>query len=130
MERLNLKNIKVGIYSIRAELEGYVTAVENVTIEEDQTASVVLRMKESQVNNQPPSNAFNPSPADGFKDLGLSLDLKWEATDPDEDELKYDLYLFDDETPQSNLMASDLSDPIFTVEKPSLWKNLFLASCS
>lgn len=119
------ESIKVGTYSIRAELEGYTTAVQSITIEEDQTASVVLRMEVAQVNNQPPSTAFNPVPSNGVKDLGLSLELTWEATDPDEDELTYDVYLFDQDTPQDNLIAGDLSEPNVLVDDLRYGKKYF-----
>jgi len=49
--------------------------------------------------NSPPSKPINPNPLDGATGVGLEPTLTWEAsTDPDGDELEYDVY-FDTSSP-------------------------------
>ena len=46
----------------------------------------------SDSRNQPPAVPLNPSPADGAIDQVLDVQLSWECSDPDGDEISYDLY--------------------------------------
>jgi hypothetical protein len=44
-------------------------------------------------DNHPPDIPFSPSPPDSATDVNpAEVDLTWECTDPDEDEMTYDLY--------------------------------------
>ncbi len=110
------ETIKIGTFTVRAELNGYLTATESVTILEDQTSSVVLKLRPITENNQPPIAASSPSPADGTVNLPLSFDLSWEAGDPDEDDLSYDVYLFDADMQNETLVGEGLTDPNVLVE--------------
>ena len=109
------ETIKEGTFSIRAELAGYQTAIESVTITEGQTSTVVLKMKLSLTNNQPPPAANSPSPMDGSIIPMLSTELTWDASDPDEDELNYDVYVFDSQQ-QSEPKAENLTVNSFLLE--------------
>jgi hypothetical protein len=42
--------------------------------------------------NQPPAVPSNPSPANGASNQELDVQLSWECSDPDGDEISYDLY--------------------------------------
>ncbi len=57
--------------------------------------------------NNPPNKPSNPYPANGgASNVPLNVTLKWEASDPDGDTLKFDLYFGEDTNPllkESNL---------------------------
>ncbi len=42
--------------------------------------------------NQPPNIPSNPSPADDAEDVSIEVDLSWDCTDPDGDELTYNVF--------------------------------------
>ncbi len=45
--------------------------------------------KEEEVINQPPSDPYDPFPADGATDVEIPVTLEWSADDPDGDALAY-----------------------------------------
>jgi hypothetical protein len=47
---------------------------------------------EEQSENQPPNPPSNPNPPDGALDVSISAILSWYCSDPDGDELTYDVY--------------------------------------
>jgi hypothetical protein len=112
----SFENIKAGTYTIRAEKAGLVTAVESVTIFEDQDANVIIKMTEADDMNTQPAAPTNPTPANGSLDNNISLTLSWEASDPDEDDvLTYDVYLYHSSQSPATLVAEDLQDPVLDV---------------
>lgn len=72
---------------------------------------------ESVPDNQPP-NSFNLiSVADGATDIGLEPQLKWEAaTDPDGDQVTYQVYL-DAQNPPQTSIVNNLDVNTFTVDE-------------
>lgn len=72
---------------------------------------------ESAPDNQPP-NSFNLiSVADGATDIGLEPQLKWEAaTDPDGDQVTYQVYL-DAQNPPQTSIVNNLDVNTFTVDE-------------
>ncbi|MCB0520526.1 MAG: carboxypeptidase regulatory-like domain-containing protein [Lewinellaceae bacterium] len=112
----SFENIKTGTYTIRAEKSGLVTAVESVTIFENQTANVVIKMTEADATNTLPSAPKNPMPANGSTNNGIDMTLSWEATDPDEgDVLRYDVYLYNANQNPNTTVATDLADPVLDI---------------
>lgn len=110
------ESIKEGTYAIRAELDGYLAAVESITIEEGQTSSVILVLVPGTPNNTAPEPASSPIPTSGESAVPLDLELSWLASDADEDELTYDIYLFEaGQSSGNNLIASGLSDPNYSL---------------
>ena len=110
------ESIKVGTYSIRAELNGYLTSIESVTIEEDKTTSVVLQLQSSQDGNLPPSAAQMPTPDNTATNQATSIELSWEAMDGNGDSLTYDVYLFELGQSSSNLVAQGLAESKYLIE--------------
>ena len=110
------ESIKVGSYSVRAELEGYLTAIESVTISENQSSSIVLKLKESDALNEPPTAAHSPTPSLAASEVPISVKLMWEASDPDGDDLTYDVYFFDSNQPQNNLVGEDVTSNSFLMD--------------
>ena len=67
-------------------------------------------------NNTPPFAATSPSPLNGVSNQPLSFTLSWEATDPDENDLTYDVFLFDADMQNETLIGDDLTEPNIVVE--------------
>jgi hypothetical protein len=63
------------------------------------------------VPNNQPYKAIDPYPENGAIDVKADVDLRWNCTDPDGDELVYDIYLGTTNPPP--LFASELPEPIF-----------------
>ncbi len=55
--------------------------------------------------NEPPTQPQNPSPENGAEDVDINADLSWICTDPDGDDLTYDVY-FGDEYPPSKVVSN------------------------
>lgn len=70
--------------------------------------------------NQPPSDPIIAYPADGAVNVPIDVQLRWEASDPDGDAIKYDLYI-GTATPLLKV-ASDFSGPSYI--PASYYKNL------
>ncbi|MEO1262893.1 MAG: carboxypeptidase regulatory-like domain-containing protein [Bacteroidota bacterium] len=108
--------IKVGTYSVRAELEGYLTTIESVTVFENQTTSVVLQLKTNDDSNAPPTAAQSPVPTDGSLNQDISIELSWEAVDLDDDDLTFDVYLFESGQSSNDLVAAGLTENNYMIE--------------
>src|SRR5690606_1074589 len=85
-----LNAIPLGDYSVKAELNGYVTEVEPITISDfEQTVTIVFEMITDETLNQPPTTPELISPENLSTDLENDLTLRWSSTDPDMDTLSY-----------------------------------------
>ncbi len=93
-----IENIPLGDYSVRAELTGYLTVFQGITLKTaEQTVSVVLEMSDDESLNSAPSVPTLLSPVDNAVDQPLAVDLSWNATDADSlDVLKYTLTVKND----------------------------------
>jgi outer membrane lipoprotein-sorting protein len=56
--------------------------------------------------NDPPEQPSNPTPEDDETDVDLDADLSWTCSDPDGDDLVYDVY-FEANNPNPTILASD-----------------------
>lgn len=61
--------------------------------------------------NQPPAAPYSPIPEDGASDIELDIILHWQGSDPDGDQLLYELYFGIESDLQ--LLAENLSDSSF-----------------
>lgn len=88
-----IKDIPKGTYSIKAELTGYVANFQAVNIQsENQVVTVVFEMDDDQSLNSPPTAPVLLSPIDNAENQPLTVQLSWNATDPDKtDSLTYKL---------------------------------------
>ncbi|MBD8018185.1 carboxypeptidase-like regulatory domain-containing protein [Kaistella pullorum] len=112
-----IAEIPVGEYSLRAELSGYVTTLQGISIKNGgQNVSVVLEMSDDESLNSPPSAPVLLSPTDNAVDQPLSVDLSWSATDPDSlDVLKYTLTVKND-FDQNVIEIKDLTEKHYFLE--------------
>ncbi|AUC83695.1 carboxypeptidase-like regulatory domain-containing protein [Lacinutrix sp. Bg11-31] len=89
-----IDNALVETYAVQAELDGFVTAFESVTVLEDAAAVVAFELLTSNANNQPPTIPNLVFPEDLATETDLEIQLTWESSDPDtNDELSYSLEL-------------------------------------
>jgi hypothetical protein len=64
--------------------------------------------------NGPPDDPFDPVPEDGAINRALDLDLRWKASDPENDPLLFDVYLGRDDPP-TGVLATDISETTYEV---------------
>jgi len=88
-----IKDIPAGNYSVKTELSGYVSSFQAVNIQnENQVVTIVFEMDDDDSLNSPPSAPTLLSPIDNAVNQPLSVQLSWNATDPDKsDSLTYKL---------------------------------------
>ncbi|WP_452223780.1 carboxypeptidase regulatory-like domain-containing protein [Lacinutrix chionoecetis] len=96
-----IENATIGTYAVQAELDGFVTAFESVSVLENTAAVVAFELITSNANNQPPTAPDLIFPEDLATEVDLEVQFTWEASDPDtNDELMYTLELRNGETNQ------------------------------
>ncbi len=70
-----------------------------------------------EIANTPPNQPSNPSPGDGATDVSISTSLNWNCTDPDGDNLIYDVYFGTYSSPDCGVLVS--TNQIGTTYAPS-----------
>lgn len=91
--------LPLGTFSVRAELKGYVTEYQSVTISEyEQKVQVVFEMITDESLNTPPTIPVLVSPKNLATNLTNNVELEWDSTDVDEDELMYKLIFINNKT--------------------------------
>jgi hypothetical protein len=63
--------------------------------------------------NDPPDTPSNPNPEDEATEVDIDADLSWECSDPNGDEVVYDLYLEAEDSTPDILVGDDLSTTTF-----------------
>lgn len=88
-----IKDLPIGNYSVKCELSGYVTNFQAVNIQnQGQLVTIVFEMNDDDSLNSPPTTPELLSPIDNAVNQPLTVELKWNSTDPDTtDVLKYRL---------------------------------------
>lgn len=100
--RFALDSIEVNTYTLRIEKKGYNTELEGVSIIEDRTLNIIIRMRPDSLDNTPPKEPTAPQPETGSEDVDTNIILSWEASDEDNnDELRYNVFLYNSEETES-----------------------------
>ncbi len=76
------------------------------------TANICIKAFVDEVPTQPPVSPFGEIPDDGAVDRPVTTDLSWQCSDPDGDDLTYNLYL-DTEYPPERLEGERLDETSF-----------------
>lgn len=113
--RFAFENIKTATYTIRAEKETFSTAIESVTVFQEQTSSVIIKLLPDTETNESPLTPSILLPELGALNVLTSPRLEWTATDPDEDELTYEVHLFNDDQ-SMNKVVTGITDNFLEVE--------------
>lgn len=107
----------LGTFSVRAELKGYVTEYQSVTISEyEQKVQVVFEMITDESLNTPPTIPVLVSPKNLATNLTNNVELEWDCTDVDEDELMYKLIFINNKT-NNRVEIPNLSTKKITMSK-------------
>jgi len=75
--------------------------------------------------NNAPNAPSNPSPANGATNQSTSVQLSWSCSDPDDDDLTYDIYFGTSSTPplvQSNQSATTYNPGTLQINTTYYWK--------
>lgn len=103
----------IGDYSVKAELNGYITEVKAISLTQyDQTVSVDFQMITDETLNRPPSTPVLISPTNLADNQLNNLILKWSSTDEDEDSLSYRVLLSDNFTNSQTEFTDILADTL------------------
>ncbi|WCM43349.1 carboxypeptidase regulatory-like domain-containing protein [Flavobacterium sp. CBA20B-1] len=91
--------LPMGTFSVRAELKGYVTEYQSITISEfEQKVHLVFEMVTDESLNNPPTVPVLVSPKNLATNLTNNVELEWECSDPDLDTLTYKLIFTNNRT--------------------------------
>lgn len=110
-----LVNVVVDDYSVKAEFNEYVTGFEGVSVTENGISNVAFELEKSRDNNRSPVTPELISPEDLTTDVGLDVNFVWESSDPDQDELTYELEIRNNKNNEV-LTFSNITDTTFSVE--------------
>ncbi|WBX71856.1 carboxypeptidase regulatory-like domain-containing protein [Tenacibaculum retecalamus] len=110
----NFEEIEVHEYSIQATKEGYLDTFEGATVSKDGVVNIVLEMEISTALNKPPTQPVLLTPEDGTIDLLNEVELSWESTDPDEDELTFTIEIRNDFN-NAVTRITDVKEQIYTL---------------
>lgn len=109
-----ISNIDVGDYSVKAEKEGYIVKFEGATIQESVSANVIFELEIETANNDAPNAPILLEPLNDSVEVGLSVDLVWSGSDPEEDELTYSVEILNDQNADV-ISFTEITDTTLTV---------------
>lgn len=91
-----IEEVEEGDYSVSATKENFLTSFEPATVTKDLEVNVIFEMEDDNALNRPPTTPKLISPVDATENTELSVELTWESTDPDEDEISYRIEIKND----------------------------------
>jgi len=65
------------------------------------------------IENHPPNSPSYPSPSDGAEDVDIEANLSWNCSDPDNDDLTYDVYFEDNDPTPDELVSNNQTGTTF-----------------
>ena len=121
------EDITTGSYTLRVEKQGFITEVVNISVLENHSTNVVVRLISDSLANNAPTMPVLISPEDLSKGNALGVVLSWEATDPDGDELTYDVKLFNSDLSLNTVLVEDTPETSYELtdleyEKSYFWQ--------
>ena len=111
-----IKEIPIGDYSVKIELDGYVTKAMGISIKnEGQISTMNVELTDDKSLNSPPSVPELITPGNNSTDQPLSINFTWNCTDADaKDVLKYTIILKNSSN-NDVTEVSDLKDKNYTI---------------
>ena len=120
-----LPDVSVGSYSISVSKIGFEKKSVTVSVSEDEITPVVIQLEKSPLSESP-GKVYNPSPEDEAIGQLRNLDLAWSPDSTTDTGLqKYDIYLYDSNSPVKLLLAEDIEDTTIYVEMLDYDKTYF-----
>jgi len=108
------KEVEALEYSVTAEKKGFLTGFEPAVASHNLEINIVFELQEENINNRPPSTPILLSPDDNSIDTNLSVELRWDSTDPDEDEITYKLKLRNNKN-SDELLIENIKDTTYVL---------------
>lgn len=112
--KFTISSVKTGEYSFQAQKDGFVAKFEAVTVTVNNTAEIVFELSKSTANNKPPTVPVLVTPTDNNTNQGVTLDLTWTVTDPDNDVMTYTVTLRNDKNSEVKVFT-DIKDKKITI---------------
>ena len=109
-----INDAAIGSYSVEAQKEGYLSKFESTTITEDGSVDVVFELDIATANNKAPNTTELVTPVNNAVDQSLSLDLVWTGSDPEDDDLIYEVKIFNNNNTDV-LNYTEINDTILNV---------------
>lgn len=113
--RFLLREVAAGRYIVRGKREQYYVAHEPVEVESRKASSFSMIMYIIQEGNLAPTAPVKPFPPDSQLLWQNSFLMAWNSTDPEEEQIFYDVYL-DNTYPPNKRIAHDIPDNTFAVD--------------
>ena len=114
--RFAFNDIEPGTYTIRAEKEGFAPEVESITVFEESTANVIIKLAPDTLSNTAPTVPSSPVPEDNAIEQDVELQLEWTASDVDRnDELSFDVLLCTGNQTNCEMVAMDITEDTLNV---------------
>lgn len=110
----SLSSAPSGDYSVEASKDGLLTNFEGVTVTNNQTVSIIFEMVDDTFSNSSPTQPTLLTPNDNEVGLNIEVELTWEATDIDEDDLIYVLELRNDQN-SDVFVVENISEASYTL---------------
>lgn len=109
-----INNATIGTYSIEAQKDGYLSKFESATVTEDGSVSVIFELDVETANNHGPNSPVLSAPENNAIDQSLSLDLVWAGSDPEDDDLIYEVKIFNNKNTDV-LNYTKIADTLLTI---------------
>jgi TolB protein len=108
-----MTDLPTGEYSVVAHLEGYKNVSKKIAVTKNNTTSTELQLVS---DASTPNSPTAPVPAAGADNIERSITLKWSVIEKNDDELKYNIILFESNQPAPLFDVDDHADTVLTVE--------------
>jgi len=122
--RFTLSSVKSGNYSLRIEKDGYLTRLESVAIFADQATNILIKLRPDSLQNTSPDIPTLIFPLSD-SEVETSETFVWSGMDKDEDDLIYELLIFNADQSETILSVNELEDTLYLVEDLPFGRNLF-----
>ena len=116
------EEIETGEYSVQAEQDDFITGFEGAEVFADKSSNVVFELDSLQSSNLSPLTPLLIFPENGAENIGTEVELQWNSSDNDDDEILYTLELRNGETDEIQTYK-DLRDTLLLVENLPIGKN-------
>ena len=113
----NIENIAIGDYAIYATKDGYERKTLPMTVEFYRTIQVQLSLEMDSTENLAMQLVGVPVPETGSDSIPLTMQLAWSASEKYKGkDLLFDIFLYEFNSEDKELIATNLSDTTFVVE--------------
>lgn len=110
-----LRNLSEEDYSIQAKKDGFVTQFEGASVIVNKEVNVIFELSTEDENNLQPSTPKLISPIDNAEGLNLNVDFVWSSSDPEDDQLTFELEIRNDRNNEV-MIFSKITDTLYTVK--------------